>query len=90
MDIKKIIDAVAERAELPKDDTAKLLNSFIRVVSDSLSEGDSINIPSMGVFESKLRTERYAIHPSTGKRILVPPKLSVIFKPSNLLKQKIR
>lgn len=90
MDTKRLIDAVAVRAALSKDDTARLLNSFIEVVSDSLSEGDSINIPPMGAFETKLRAERYTIHPASGKRILVPPKLSVVFKPSNSLKQKIR
>lgn len=90
MDTKKLIDTISLNASLSKDDTVNLLNGFSKIVSDSLTDGDAICIPSMGVFETKLRAERFAIHPSSGKRLLVPPKLSVVFKPSNILKQKIR
>lgn len=90
MDTKKLIDTISSNAALSKDDSGKLLNEFSKIVSESLLEGDSVCIPSIGVFETKLRAERYAIHPSSGKRLLVPPKLSVVFKPSNILKQKIR
>lgn len=85
-----MIDLISARASLSKDESGKLLTEFSKIVSDSLMEGDSICIPSVGVFETKLRAERYAIHPSSGKKLLVPPKLSVVFKPSNILKQKIR
>lgn len=90
MDTKSLIDSISENTENNKEETSRLMNLFIEIVSDTLKEGDIISIPSIGNFETKLRSERYAVHPSTGKKLLVPPKLSVIFKPSNIFKQKIR
>lgn len=90
METKKIIDLISSRTGLAKDDTSQLLEHFTKVIADTLESGDIISLPSVGSLESKLRPERYAMHPSTGKKILVPPKLTVVFKPSNILKQKIR
>ncbi|MDE5673785.1 MAG: HU family DNA-binding protein, partial [Muribaculaceae bacterium] len=51
---------------------------------------DSISVPSFGTFEPRKRLERVALHPASGKRLLVPPKIVLTFKPSVLLKQKTR
>ena len=39
--------------------------------------------------EAKKKVERIVVNPSTGKRMLVPPKIALSFKPSALLKSKI-
>ena len=49
-----------------------------------------VAVPSLGSFEPKKRMERITMHPSTGRRILIPPKLSVTFRPSTMLKLKVR
>ena len=90
MDSKKLVEILSQKITSEKGETEKLLNHFVEIVTDSLKEGDTISIPTIGNFETKMRTERVAIHPSSGKKLLIPPKLSVVFKPSNLLKQKIR
>jgi nucleoid DNA-binding protein len=51
---------------------------------------DSVQVPGFGTFEPKKRDERVMVHPSTGKRMLVPPKVVVGFKISNVLKAKIK
>ena len=61
-----------------------------RVTEIFVKEGDMVSMPGFGTFEPKKRMEREAVHPSSGKRILIPPKLTMVFKPSTLLKQKIR
>lgn len=90
MDNKKFIDSISARLGKSKEEVGKLIESLAKVVSDSVKEGDTVAIPSVGSFEAKMRMEREAMHPSSGKRILVPPKLSVVFKPSALFKQKLR
>ena len=44
---------------------------------------------AFGNFEVKKRLERVIVNPTTGQRMLVPPKLVVAFKPSQILKAKI-
>lgn len=67
-----------------------LCGSLGAVIGEALAAGDSVAVPSFGTFEPRKRLERVSVHPSTGKKILIPPKLSVIFRPSAMLKVKIR
>ena len=90
MDTKSLIERISERTGRPAADVESLLKSFGGLITEEVGQGDIISLPGFGTFEPKMREERVAVHPSTGKRILVPPKLSMIFKPSALLRQKVR
>lgn len=90
MDNKTFIEELALRSGLDIPQTCRLVESFRDVVADIASEGDSIAIASFGSFETRCRPERIVVHPATGNKMLVPPKISFIFKPSALLKQKIK
>ena len=43
-----------------------------------------------GTFEVKKRLERVMVNPSTGLRMLVPPKLVLNFKPAATIKGHVR
>lgn len=90
MENKKLIENVASALDKDRDEIIQLAQDLCSVVSDALKDGGSIAIPTFGTFDTKLRSERIAVHPSTGKKLLVPPKITVNFKPSALLKQKIQ
>lgn len=90
MDSKKVNDILAARTGRSQEEVARLLAAFAGCLSETIKEGDSVAIPSVGLFEPKKKLERVALHPATGRKILVPPKLSIVFKPSALLKQKLR
>lgn len=90
MDTKSLIERISERTGRTAADVKSLLKSFGGLITEEVGQGDIISLPGFGTFEPKMREERVAVHPSTGKRILVPPKLSMIFKPSALLRQKVR
>ena len=51
---------------------------------------DTVAIPGFGNFEAKKKAERVVLNPSNGKRMLVPPKIVLNFKVSNVLKNKLR
>lgn len=90
MDHKKFIDQVSREAGLDKETCNAFLDSMVELMEASLSSGDSVSVPSFGNFEPRKRNERVMSHPSApGKRMLVPPKLVVSFKPSAVLKNKI-
>lgn len=81
---------ISERTGRSVEEVETLLRSFGELVAEEVGQGDTISLPGFGTFEPKMREERVALHPATGKRILVPPKLSMTFKPSALLRQKVR
>ena len=52
--------------------------------------GKMCRCPTFGVFELKNRMERIVVKPSTGQRMLVPPKIVVNFKPAQSVKDKLK
>ncbi len=90
MESKELIERVAERIGRSVDDTAKLMEGLAIVMRERLTELDSIAIPGFGTFEAKKKDERIVNNPSNGKRMLVPPRVAVNFKVSNVLKSKLK
>lgn len=90
MDYKTFIDTLSKRINACKDETSEMVASLCSVITDCAIEGDVVTFPGFGNFEPKKRNERVSVHPSTGKRMLLPPKITLSFKPSTLLKQKVR
>lgn len=90
MDAKTLIENLSRRLDCNKKDVTTLLEGLSRVMRDRCSDMDSIAIPGFGNFEPRKRMERVMVMPSTGKRMLLPPKVSLTFKPSAILKQKLR
>ena len=90
MDNKALLDAVAKRMNRDAEDVNKLVDAFVSVVKTRCGELDSIAVPGFGTFETKKKLERVVVNPTTGKRMLVPPKVVLSFRPSALLKNKLR
>ena len=90
MDNKKLVETVDANLGRSTDDVSKLLEAFAGVLRTRCGEMDSVIVPGFGTFEPKKRNERVMVHPSTGRRMLVPPKIVVGFKVSNVLKTKLK
>lgn len=90
MDNKKLVETVANNLGRSTADVNKLIEAFAGILRTRCGEMDSVIIPSFGAFEPKKRNERVMVQPSTGKRMLVPPKVVLGFKVSNVLKSKLK
>lgn len=66
------------------------MNILVKEITEHLCNEDLISISNFGTFETKKRLERVLVSPTTGQRMLVPPKMVVGFKQSNVLKSKIQ
>jgi len=49
-----------------------------------------VGIQGFGAFEVRKKEERISVNPVTKQRMLVPPKLTLAFKPSSTLKERIK
>ena len=85
MDNKTLI----EQETGSREDTQDMLDAFYGIVAECCVAMDTIIIPGFGQFEPKKRKERLTVHPATGKRLLVPPKLVVSFRPSAVMKSNL-
>ena len=59
-------------------------------MSEDFEKGENVTISGFGTFEVKKRMERVLVNPTTGKKMLVPPKLVLGFKPSNSIKEQLK
>ncbi len=89
MNHKELIAKLAERTGLSKPEVEKLLETTVDSVKEQLVQGKAIGIQSFGTFEVRKKEERLSVHPATQLRTLIPPKLVVTFKQSNILKEKL-
>ena len=90
MNNKEFIAELAERTGYSVKDTQKLAGNLIDAMGDTFQEDNSILVSNFGVFETKKKMERVIINPSTGQRMLVPPKLVLNFKPNQTWKDKLK
>lgn len=89
MNHKELIAKLAERNNMSKPEVEKFLDVTVIIIKEQLLDGKTVGIQSFGSFEVRKKEERLSVHPATQIRTLVPPKLAVNFKQSNILKEKL-
>ena len=90
MNHKELISKISVKMSLPKEEVENLLDATIEACISQLAEGKTIGVQSFGNFEVRKKDERLSVHPSTQIRTLIPPKLVVSFKQSNIMKVKLK
>ena len=90
MNNKEFISDLAHVTDHSVRDTQILVNSLVAEMTSLFEEENVLMVPSFGTFEVKKKLERVLLNPVTGQRMLVPPKLTLTFKSSNVLKERIQ
>jgi DNA-binding protein HU-beta len=89
MNKSELIAALAEKNDFSKKDAEKILNSFVEVVSSSLSKGEKVQLIGFGTFDVKKRPARVARNPRTGAEIKIAASKAPAFKAGKALKDKV-
>ena len=84
---KDFINSVASLTGMKKNEVQRIVERFTACLAENMEDGDTANIQGFGIFEMRRKKERIVVNPTTKKRQLVPPKLSISFKPSATLKE---
>ena len=90
MNNKDFIAELAQQTGYSVEDTQMFVNSIVEAMGDHFQENDNVVIPTFGTFEVKKKLERVMVNPSTGQRMLVPPKLVLNFKPNVSWKERVK
>lgn len=90
MNNKQFIAELAQRLGYTAQDTQKMMYSVVDAMADTFQEGNTVTVQNFGSFEVKKKMERIIQNPSTGQRMLVPPKLTLGFKISPTWKDKLK
>jgi DNA-binding protein HU-beta/integration host factor subunit alpha len=90
MNNKKFIAELSRQVHMNATQTQRLVDVLVASMGDHFLEGDTVGVPNFGGFEVKKKMERIMVNPSTGQRMLVPPKLVLTFKPSTMWKERVK
>ena len=90
MNHKEFVASLAAKCGLSVQDTEKNVDALLSVIEKVLEGNDSISITGFGVLEVRKKMERVSVNPGNGQRMLIPPKLVLNYRPSALLKNKIK
>ncbi|MCQ2193226.1 MAG: HU family DNA-binding protein [Paludibacteraceae bacterium] len=88
MNTKDLITTIRGQQSLSAEEAEQLFNATVAAVKAQLLKGNIVAVQGFGQLEPKKKNERISVSPTTGERMLVPPKISVSFKPSNVLKDR--
>lgn len=90
MNNKQFISVMAQRLGYTAQDTQKMMYQLIDTMGDVFQEGNTVTVQNFGTFEVKKKMERIMVNPTTGQRMLVPPKLTLNFKISPTWKDQLK
>lgn len=90
MNNKDFIARLASEMGYTQANTQRVVTAVIDALGDTFQECNSVAVPNFGTFEIKKKLERVMVNPATQKRMLVPPKLVLSFKPSGGWKNKLK
>ncbi len=93
----ELIDALSEKNDLTKKDTAKVVDNLFDTISEFLAEEakkkakdrEKVKIIGFGSFEARDRSERKGRNPQTGEEIKIPSRVVPVFKAGKTFKDKV-
>lgn len=84
-----LCEAVYQSVGLSRTESAELVESVLREISDKLVTGESVKLSSFGTFIVRSKNERIGRNPKTGEEVPILPRRVLVFKPSNVLKARV-
>jgi integration host factor subunit alpha len=82
-------EAVYQEVGLSRNESTELVESILKEISDTLVRGEQVKISSFGSFSVRQKGERRGRNPKTGEEVPIKPRRVLVFKASNVLKERI-
>lgn len=81
---------MSEKSGLKKSDAERALNAFIETVTESLIEGDKVQLVGFGTFEVRDRKAREGRNPRKPEEVIqIPASKAPVFKAGKTLKEAV-
>ncbi|SMC52627.1 integration host factor subunit alpha [Fulvimarina manganoxydans] len=84
-----LAEAVFRKIGLSRTESAHLVEMVLEEVCSTIAKGESVKISSFGSFLVRSKNERVGRNPKTGEEVPISPRKVAVFKPSNVLKERI-
>ena len=89
MNKAELINAAADKAGLSKKDSDAAVAAMVDVITESLVQGEKVQLVGFGSFEVKSRSARMGRNPHTKEQIEIPASKVPVFKAGKALKDTV-
>jgi DNA-binding protein HU-beta len=90
MNKTELVALVADKADVTQAIAEKVVNSFTKLVEETLAKEEKVVVTGFGTFEVRNRVARRGKNPRTGEEIVVPAQKTPAFKAGKLLKDAVK
>jgi integration host factor subunit alpha len=84
-----LAEAVFQKVGLPRNESAELVELVLREIVASLERGQTVKLSSFGSFGIRNKGQRVGRNPKTGQEVPITPRRVLVFRASNIMKQRI-
>ena len=84
-----LYQAIYQKIGLSRTQSATLVELVLKEITDCLERGETVKLSSFGLFVVRKKGQRMGRNPKTGEEAPISPRRVVVFKPSEVLKQRI-
>ena len=85
----QLAEAVYQEVGLSRNESADLVESVLREMTNSLEKGEAVKLSSFGSFAVRQKGGRMGRNPKTGEEVPINPRRVLVFRPSHVLKDRI-
>ena len=86
----ELVDQVADRADLTKQDASRAVDAVLATVEDALRRGSEVTVSGFGKFHVSERGARIGVNPRTGERIQIAASRVPRFTAGSGLKSAVK
>lgn len=90
MNKTELIAVVAAEADITIKEASHILETYIEVITETLSREEKVVITGFGTFEVRTRVERTGKNPRSGETIIIPEQKTPAFRAGKLLKDAVK
>lgn len=90
MNKKELIKAVATKTGFSQKDITEVVDVILGTITDTLSDGNEVNITGFGKFLVQERAAREGVNPRTGETLHIEASKAPKFKAGKALKDAVK
>ena len=90
MNKTELVASVAEKSGLTKKDSEKAVNAVLAAITESMENGEKVQLVGFGTFEVRERKARKAQNPQTKEEITIPATKVPAFKAGKAFKEVVK
>jgi len=84
-----LTEAVYREIGLSRAESASLVESILDHMIGALLRGETVKFAGFGTFSLRDKSERVGRNPKTGEEVPITSRRVLVFKPSNVLKDRV-